>query len=126
MKKSSVRLTEAQCQDLQHLIYTGIESACRLLYARVLLKADQGANGRDWTDEQISAVPEVSPSTLVLWGAGTAPALTCRSLSRTCPRRLEGEHWPALPHQMGETTGVCGGSCRGPPLGAQARDSLHT
>ena len=96
MKKYIVRLTEAQRQDLQQLISTGKEPARRLLHARVLLKADQGANGPGWTDAHISEALEVSTSTLVrvrrvFAEQGLHAALTRRSLSRTRPRRLDGE-----------------------------------
>lgn len=97
MKKYIVRLTQVQRQELQHLVSTGIESARRLLHARILLKADVGEHGPGWTDEHISEALEVSTSTLVrvrrvFAEQGLHAALTRRSLSRTRPRRLDGEH----------------------------------
>lgn len=95
MKKYIVRLTQAQRQELQHLISTGTESARRLLHARILLKADTGEQGPGWTDEQISEAVEVSASTLVrvrrvFAEQGLHAALNRRSFSRTRPRRLDG------------------------------------
>jgi len=96
MKKYIVRLTSAQRQELQLLIATGTEAARKLLHARILLKADAGEQGPGWTDEQISEALEVSPSTLVrvrrvFAEQGLPAALNRRSLSRTRPRRLDGE-----------------------------------
>ena len=95
MKKYSVRLTEAQRQDLQHLISTGKESARRLMHARIVLKADQGAHGPGWTDAQISAALEVSKPTIVRVRhicavQGLDAALNRRKPRRTRPRRLDG------------------------------------
>ena len=96
MKKYSVRLTEAQRQELQHLIATGTAPARRLLHARILLKADAGEHGQGWTDAQINEALEVSTSTLsrvrrVFAEQGLHAALTRRSQRRTRPRRLDGE-----------------------------------
>jgi len=54
VKKSIVRLTQEQRQDLHHMVSTGEEAARKLLQARILLKADAGEQGPGWTDEQIS------------------------------------------------------------------------
>ena len=118
MKKYIVRLTPEQRQDLHLLISTGEEAARKLVHARVLLKADEGEQGPGWTDEQISEALDVSTSTLVrvrreFAQQGLQAALTRRSLSRSRPRRLDGEqeaHVIALCVRrllMGETTGVC-------------------
>jgi transposase len=97
MKKYIVRLTQEQRQDLHHLIATGEEAARKLMHARILLKADEGEQGPGWTDEQISEALEVSTSTLVrvrraYAEQGLQAALNRRSLSRSRPRRLDGEH----------------------------------
>jgi transposase len=96
VKKYIVRLTQEQRQDLHRLISTGVEAARKVLHARILLKADAGEQGPGWTDEQISEALEVSTSTLVrvrrtFAEQGLHAALTRRSLSRTRPRRLDGE-----------------------------------
>lgn len=96
MKKYSVRLTQEQRQDLHQMIATGKAAARRLLHARILLKADAGEHGPGWTDEQISEALEVSTSTLVrvrrvFAEQGLEAALNRRSLSRSRPRRLDGE-----------------------------------
>ena len=97
MKKYIVRLTQEQRQDLSQMIATGEAAARKLLHARILLKADAGEFGPGWTDEQISEALEVSTSTLVRVRRecaehGLQAALTRRSLSRSRPRRLDGEH----------------------------------
>jgi transposase len=79
------------------MVSTGEEAARKLLHARILLKADAGEQGPGWTDEQISEALEVSTSTLVrvrreYAEQGLQAALTRRSLSRSRPRRLDGEH----------------------------------
>jgi transposase len=96
VKKYIVRLTPPQRHDLHQLISTGEESARKLLHARILLKADAGEQGPGWTDEQISEALDVSTSTLVrvrrqFAEQGLQAALTRRSLSRSRPRRLDGE-----------------------------------
>jgi transposase len=97
VKKYIVRLTQEQRQDLHRMVSTGEEAARKLLHARILLKADAGEQGPGWTDEQISEALEVSTSTLVrvrreFAEHGLQAALTRRSLSRSRPRRLDGEH----------------------------------
>ena len=97
MKKYIVRLTQEQRQDLHYMVSTGEEAARKFLHARILLKADAGEQGPGWTDEQISEALEVSTSTLVrvrreYAEQGLQGALTRRSLSRSRPRRLDGEH----------------------------------
>lgn len=64
MKKYSVRLTEDQRQQLQQVITAGQAPARKLTPARVLFKADEGEQGPDWADEQISEALEVSPATM--------------------------------------------------------------
>src|SRR5690348_2630914 len=96
MKKYIVRLTQQQRQELHHLISTGEEAARKLLHARILLRADAGAQGPGWTDEQISEALDVSTSTLVrvrreFAHQGLQAALTRRALSRSRPRRLDGD-----------------------------------
>ena len=62
-KKYVVRLTEEQRSQLETLVRRGRAHARKLLYARILLKAD--ASGPDrWTDERIAEAFEVSTATV--------------------------------------------------------------
>jgi transposase len=62
-KKYVVRLTEEERSRLETLVRRGRAHTRRLLYARILLKAD--ANGPDrWTDERIAEAFEISTATV--------------------------------------------------------------
>jgi transposase len=62
-KKYVVRLSEEQRTQLETLVRRGRAHARKLLYARILLKAD--ADGPDhWTDERIADALEVSTATV--------------------------------------------------------------
>jgi len=62
-KKYIVSLTEAEREHLEKLARKGKAHARKLLYARILLKAD--ADGPDqWTDERIAKALEVSTATV--------------------------------------------------------------
>ena len=53
VKRYIVKLSEAERGHLQMLINKGKSPAKRLLKARILLKADAGAQGEGWSDGQI-------------------------------------------------------------------------
>ena len=62
-KKYVVRLTEEERGQLETLVRSGRAHARKLLYGRILLKAD--ADGPDrWTDELIADALEVSTATV--------------------------------------------------------------
>jgi transposase len=62
-KKYVVRLTEKERSELETLVRRGRAHTRKLLYARILLKAD--ADGRaQWTDERIADAFEVSTATV--------------------------------------------------------------
>jgi hypothetical protein len=62
-KKYFVRLTEDERNRLETIVRRGRAHARKLLYARILLKAD--ADGPDrWTDERIAEAFEVSTATV--------------------------------------------------------------
>lgn len=62
-KKYVVRLTQEQRTQLEALVRSGRAHARKLLYGRILLKAD--ADGPDrWTDERIADALEVSTATV--------------------------------------------------------------
>jgi hypothetical protein len=52
-KKYNVKLSEGERNHLQALINKGKSPAKRLLKARILLKADAGAQGETWSDGEI-------------------------------------------------------------------------
>ena len=62
-KKYVVRLAEEEREQIGKLVRRGREHARKLLYGRILLKAD--ADGPDrWTDERIADALEVSTATV--------------------------------------------------------------
>jgi transposase len=62
-KKYVLRLTTEEREHIETLLQRGRAHARKLLYARILLKAD--ANGPDrWTDERIAEAFEVSTATV--------------------------------------------------------------
>ncbi len=62
-KKYVVRLTEEERRQLETLVCRGRAHARKLLYGRILLKADVGGPDR-WTDERIADALEVSTATV--------------------------------------------------------------
>jgi Homeodomain-like domain len=64
MKKYIVKLTEQEREELEQMISTGKHSARKLMHARILLKADESAEGPHWTDEQICEAIGASFSTI--------------------------------------------------------------
>lgn len=64
MKKYKVELDEKQRRQLESLLKGGKESARCQMHARILLKADQGAQGPGWTDEQIAEALEGGRATV--------------------------------------------------------------
>jgi transposase len=62
-KKYVVRLTEKERSQLETLVRSGRAHARKLLYARILLKADADGPER-WTDERIAEALEVSTATV--------------------------------------------------------------
>ena len=61
-KKYVVRLTEVQREHLERRVRKGKAHARKLLYARILLKADATAD--KWTDQRIAEALEVSTATV--------------------------------------------------------------
>ena len=61
-KKYVVRLDQEEREHLEKLVRRGRAHARKLLYARILLKAD--ANGPAWTDERIAEAFEASTATV--------------------------------------------------------------
>ena len=112
-KKYVVRLTEEERSQLETLVRSGRAHARKLLYGRILLKAD--SNGPDrWTDERIADALEVSTATVArerrrFCEEGLEVALMPRKPGRPRRRVLDGRaeaHLVAL-------------SCSDPPEGTE-------
>jgi len=63
-KKYIVQLDAGQRQMLESMLSGGKESARSQTHARILLKADQGAQGPSWSDERIAEALEVGRATV--------------------------------------------------------------
>ena len=63
-KRYVVRLTNEERESLEALVRRGRAPARKLLYARVLLKADASEDGPAWTDERIAEALETSTATV--------------------------------------------------------------
>jgi len=118
-KKYLVALTEAEREQLKHLIAAGTAPARKLMHARMLLKADQGPDGPGWVDEAIAEAVEVSQPTVArirkqYVEEGLEAALNRRPPRREYQRKLDGE-------QEAQLIAV---ACSEPPEG-QARWSLR-
>src|SRR3712207_8486645 len=62
-KKYGVRLTDEERNHLEKLVRKGKAHTRKLLYARILLKADEDGPA-SWTDERIADASEVSVATV--------------------------------------------------------------
>jgi transposase len=94
-KKHRVRLSGAERESLLDQIHRGRGSAQDLAHARILLKADEGATGPAWKDEQIVAAFDVSLATVErvrrrFATAGLTAAVERRPLRAHKPRKLDG------------------------------------
>ena len=112
-KKYVVRLTEEERTQLETLVRSGRAHARKLLYGRILLKADTDGPDR-WTDERIADALEVSTATVArerrrFCEEGLEVALMPRKPGRPRRRVLDGRaeaHLVAL-------------SCSDPPEGRE-------
>ena len=82
-KRYVVRLTDEERGQLEALVCHGRAHARKLLYGRILLKAD--ANGEGWTDERIAEALKVSAATVA------------RERRRFCEEGLEAALMPRKP-----------------------------
>ena len=64
LPKYIVRLTANERAELNDLIRTGKRAASVLTHARILLKADAGADGPSWDDAPIAEAVECGASTV--------------------------------------------------------------
>ena len=118
-KKYRVVLTEAERTQLKQLIAAGTAPARKLTRARILLKADEGAEGAGWADERIAEAVEASQPTISrvrkqYVEQGLEAALNRRAPRREYRRKLDGEAEARLVAL----------ACSGPPQG-HARWSLR-
>jgi transposase len=90
-----VRLDAAERAELETLLTTKRVAAERVLRARVLLKADEGAQGPAWSDTAIADAFEISVSNVQrlrqrLVEEGLAAALVRHPSPQARPRKLDG------------------------------------
>ena len=93
--KYVVRLDETERQELETLLTTPRVAAERVLRARVLLKADEGAQGPAWPDAAIADAFEISVSKVQqlrqrLVEEGLAATLVRHPSPQRRPRKLDG------------------------------------
>ena len=93
--KHVVRLDAAERAELETVLATPRAAAERVLRARVLLKADEGAQGPRWSDAAIADAFEISVSKIPrlrprLVEEGLAAALVRHPSPQARPRKLDG------------------------------------
>ena len=118
-KKYPVILSDTERDHLKRLIASGTAPARKLTHARILLKADEAAQGAGWVDEKVAEAVETSQPTVArirrqYFEEGLDAALNRRPPTREYQRKLDGEseaHVVAL-------------ACSEPPEG-EARWSLR-
>jgi transposase len=64
MKKYIIKLTQEERDTLKKVITSGRGPARMFTRARILLKADQGEHGPNWSDEKISDALDVTVQTI--------------------------------------------------------------
>lgn len=94
-KRYVVRLADEEREHLEALVRRGRAHARKLLYARILLKADASEEGPAWTDERIADALETSAATVArerrrLCEEGLEVALMPRKPGRPRRRALDG------------------------------------
>jgi len=95
-KKYIVTLTGAERRMLQVMLSRGRVAARKLMHARILLKADAGADGPGWGDDAIAQGLEVGRATVErvrkeFVEEGLEAALGRRKPRRQYERRLDGD-----------------------------------
>jgi hypothetical protein len=95
-KQYVVRLSEVERASLRTLISRGDAPARAQTHARILLKANRGEAGPEWTDGAISAALEVDPTTVarvrkLYVTEGLEAALHRKAPDRVYRRKLDGE-----------------------------------
>jgi hypothetical protein len=95
-KQYVVRLSEEERAWLLTLIGRGVAPARAQTHARILLKANRGEAGPEWTDGAISTALEVDPTTVarvrkLYVTEGLETALHRKAPDRVYRRKLDGE-----------------------------------
>lgn len=95
-KQYVVRLSEVERASLRTLISRGDAPARAQTHARILLKANRGEAGPEWTDGAISTALEVDPTTVarvrkLYVTEGLEAALHRKAPDRVYRRKLDGE-----------------------------------
>ena len=95
-KKYIVTLTGAERRMLQEMLSRGKAAARKLMHARILLKADVGADGPGWDDDAIAQGLEVGRATVErvrkeFVEEGLEAALERRKPRRQYERALDGD-----------------------------------
>src|SRR5688572_24619223 len=95
-KQYVVRLSEEERAALRTLISRGDAPARAQTHARILLKANRGEAGPEWTDDAISTALEVDPTTVarvrkLYVTEGLEAALHRKAPDRVYRRKLDGE-----------------------------------
>ena len=95
-KQSVVRMPEEERASLLTMIGRGAAPARAQTHARILLKANRGEAGPEWTDGAISAALEVDPTTVarvrkLYVTEGLEAALYRKAPDRVYRRKLDGE-----------------------------------
>jgi transposase len=114
VKTHRVRLTADERQALEALVTKGRAAARRLTRARVLLKADEGAQGPGWTDEAIAAALDVS--------AGLVERLRKRAVAEgplTAIERRQSKNPPRRKLDGRQEAQLIALSCSAPPDGRE-------
>lgn len=112
MVKYIVRLAPEEREQLLALVNTGRAAAAKLLHARILLKADVGADGRRWSDAEIAEILDTSASTVhrvchTFVEQGMEAALTRKRPTGRQYRKLDG----------GQEAHLLAVACSAPPAG---------
>jgi hypothetical protein len=95
-KQYVVRLAEEERASLLTLVGRGVVPARAQTHARILLKANRGEAGPEWTDGAISTALEVDPTTVarvrrLYVTEGLKAALHRKTPDRVYRRKLDGE-----------------------------------
>jgi transposase len=119
MVKYNVRLTPEEHTQLHTLVHTGRAAAVKLLHARILRKADGGADSRHWTDTEIADALDTSVATVhrvrqIFVEHGLEAALTRKRPTGRQYRKLDGA-------QEAQLVAI---ACSAPPAG-RARWTLR-
>lgn len=95
MKRFTVTLTPKERAELHKLLAAGTAPARKIMHAHILLKADQGLEGRALSDSAVAAAVETSRATVArvrqrFAEEGLEAALNRRASRRVYQRKLDG------------------------------------